>query len=393
MGVLCQVVGVAALASLAGFAYNTYTFLQFGVALSYSDGGCRLVAPEGMAGSEDMALGRNSLLFVTQGDLHHAFAHGALAAKPGHIWALDLAFAHWDPASAKPVKVALRGFPAGRRFQPHGLYVSNATDLLYAVSHTAPQGGSAVEVFEIDYAARPVALVHVKTVSSELFAPFSINDVAEGGGRGELYVTRWLPFGFPSGGKDHPTTTYERLAAASMVPIALGGLKLTQFYRCTWSADGETACAPAAPERFGGANGITISTDRKTVFVSDPAFASVTTYDRAADGSLAKTGTIAVEYAMDNIEYDAASGELLMGSIALLHTVVANDGKPLAEWRPVPGGMSVAARSAETGAWVVRHPLMHDGSVLSQISAAARLGGVVVLGSPFSDGVLVCEVP
>ena len=48
-----------------------------------------------------------------------------------------------------------------------------------------------------------------------------------------------------------------------------------------------------------------------------PAFASVTTYDRAADGSLAKTGTIAVEYAMDNIEYDAASGELLMGSIAI----------------------------------------------------------------------------
>ena len=78
---MCQAVGVAALASLAGFAYNTYTFLQFGVALAYSDGGCRLAAPEGMAGSEDMALGRNSLLFVTQGDLHHVFAHGAGAAK------------------------------------------------------------------------------------------------------------------------------------------------------------------------------------------------------------------------------------------------------------------------------------------------------------------------
>ena len=55
----------------------------------------------------------------------------------------------------------------------------------------------------------------------------------------------------------------------------------------------------------------------------------------------------------------------------------------------VPGGIAVATPSK--GGWTVRNVLEHDGTKLSQISAAARWGSTVFLGSPFSEGLLVCS--
>ena len=36
--------------------------------------------------------------------------------------------------------------------------------------------------------------------------------------------------------------------------------------------------------------------------------------------------------------------------------------------------------------------VMHDGSMLSGVSAALKVGGAVVLGSPEARGLLVCDV-
>jgi hypothetical protein len=51
---------------------------------------------------------------------------------------------------------------------------------------------------------------------------------------------------------------------------------------------------------------------------------------------------------------------------------------------------TAVGRPVEGGGWAVEHRLLHDGSRLSQISAGAALADRVVLGSPFSRGVLVC---
>ena len=56
---------------------------------------------------------------------------------------------------------------------------------------------------------------------------------------------------------------------------------------------------------------------------------------------------------------------------------------------PLPPYLAVARPAAE-GGWSVDHCLLHDGRQLSQVSAGARLGARVVLGSPFSRGILVC---
>jgi hypothetical protein len=57
--------------------------------------------------------------------------------------------------------------------------------------------------------------------------------------------------------------------------------------------------------------------------------------------------------------------------------------------RAVPGGVSVAV--FEHGHWNVSNLLTHDGTMLSQISAAALYGAKTVLGSPWGAGVLVCS--
>ena len=59
----------------------------------------------------------------------------------------------------------------------------------------------------------------------------------------------------------------------------------------------------------------------------------------------------------------------------------------------VPGGLAIARQERRGGGalqWVVNDVLNHDGSQLSQVSSGARFGSRVVLGSPYSQGVLVC---
>jgi hypothetical protein len=53
-------------------------------------------------------------------------------------------------------------------------------------------------------------------------------------------------------------------------------------------------------------------------------------------------------------------------------------------------GNSAVARPGPGGGWVIEQRLLHDGTQLSQVSAGAVLGSRLVLGSPFSRGILVC---
>ena len=88
----------------------------------------------------------------------------------------------------------------------------------------------------------------------------------------------------------------------------------------------------------------------------------------------------------DNIEYDNETDELIMGTILDFDAFIKKfNGEDVA----VAGGLSVARKS---DGWKIHDNLNHGGTKLSQISAAARWGEKVVLGSPFSEGILVCKV-
>ena len=84
-----------------------------------------------MIASEDMALGKHGVLFITSGDLLTTFTEGAAAASPGGLWVLDMR----EGGAPEPSRIPLELLPGGRRFQGHGLDVSNTTDRVYSVSH------------------------------------------------------------------------------------------------------------------------------------------------------------------------------------------------------------------------------------------------------------------
>ena len=105
------------------------------------------------------------------------------------------------------------------------------------------------------------------------------------------------------------------------------------------------------------------------------------------DLKLTKESTIQLPVAADNIEYDDETGDILMGTIPDITSMIKKgfgDGEVL-----VPGGLAVAGRQGP--GWVVRDVLEHDGAKLEQVSAAARFGSTVFLGSPGAEGLLVCH--
>merc|ERR1719192_2727593 len=155
------------------------------------------------------------------------------------------------------------------------------------------------------------------------------------------------------------------------------------FILSRWS-ESTDSCVPATDESFIGANGITISADGSTVFVNDPPSKSVTVMTRDKDsGRLSKVNVIDMPVAADNIEYDDQSGQIIVGTIP--------DLKRAMKKIDVPGGMAVLS-NANGGDWEYKSVLEHDGTKLSQISAASRLGKRIVLGSPFSEGILSCSL-
>ena len=89
-----------------------------------------------MVGSEDFAIGKFQNIFVTQGDLHTCFDHGSLKAKPGNIWFINV---KRDKEDIR--KVNLKGYPNAENFHPHGMYISNKTDLLYVTNHVQTYSG------------------------------------------------------------------------------------------------------------------------------------------------------------------------------------------------------------------------------------------------------------
>jgi len=109
--------------------------------------------------------------------------------------------------------------------------------------------------------------------------------------------------------------------------------------------------------------------------------------DRQVDGKLVETGHIDLPWIVDNIEMDG--DEIVMGTLSDMTKALEGMQNPHSDI-DVPGGMLVARKEGNQWRADEDHILVHQGNKLSQISAAARWGPKVVLGSPSNRGVLVC---
>merc|ERR1712136_563513 len=236
--------------------------------------------------------------------------------------------------------------------------------------------GESVQVFDV--AREPsFALTHVASVRSTLFNNMVLNDVVEGVDS-EFYVTEWLVVGRPHrGSKDPDLSLEEKLRQAVGKVVTFLKIPTLRIFRCRLSATPQ--CEVASPDRFVMANGITVSPDRQSYFVSDPVSGKIVVLGREADGTLKTVSSFKVNHILDNIEM-SADGELHGGS---------NVGCGSA-----PGGLlkisllGTGGKSFVDG--VQTDVSMHDGSKLSQVSAAVEVGNKVAMGSPLSPGVLLC---
>ena len=122
------------------------------------------------------------------------------------------------------------------------------------------------------------------------------------------------------------------------------------------------------------------------MFVNDPPQRRISVFSiHQNNEKLTKDEIVDLPMVVDNVEYDDATEEILLGTIPDLWAAVQKHSN---NSFPVPGGMAVLEQNGKD--WSVKDVLEHDGTKLSQISAAARFGSKIVLGSPWSEGILVC---
>ena len=230
----------------------------------------------------------------------------------------------------------------------------------------------------------PVALLYLRTLESPVFPRYGINAVVEGRDGTEVYVTQWLPFSLPEHGTENPGSVLDNIKVGLNLVFYLVGVPWTVVHRCDLSTD---QCWPATRRLFVGANGIAATPDRSLFFVSDSPEKRVVVLTRAEDGCLEPQDWIDLPFGVDNLQFDAESEQVLMGTMPDLKAVIQKVSEP--EYS-VPGGCSVLERDGDT--WRTRDLVLHDGTKLSQVSGAVRYGSTLVLGSPFSPGILVCTV-
>jgi len=365
---------------------------------------CTKVGGNEIVGSEDVAHWRDGIVLVSSGDLGTTFAWGETEAVLGGIFALRVGDSTGEPRYWRVELLARddKGVPPDQQygFQPGGIYLSNATQRLYAVSHTDQKSSSGVDVFDIEKLDEfPwLRLRHRTKVTSPLFGNHALNDVVEGAEDGsDLYVSNWVAFGHPIGGETRGSTT-EKIKAGLGIPLQVLGVPTTVVYHCKLLSG---KCTVAA-RYFLGANGMTISTNRKLVFVVDPGAKAVYVYKRdALNGALEYSHQIPTKHPGNNVEFvPTASGqaELWLGMMPKLHfTIDVVDAQKTRPFRgEPPEGIQVPSALSTITIDVGGHPtrpeslLYHDGSDVSMVSAAIRVGGKVILGQDFHKGVGVC---
>ena len=193
-----------------GYVIWSFSALDIKDKFEFDDTNCELGGKGiGMIGSEDMALGKYGILFITSGDLEQTFGYGATKANTGNIFMMNMKDEiPKDMSKLQLVKANIHSSPLGRkgfRFQPHGMDVSNSTDRIYVINHN--NGYSSVIVFDIKYNLKCIndenclfqnwaSLVFNEEIRSDLFPLMALNDVVEAS-PSEFYVTQWLPYPYP----------------------------------------------------------------------------------------------------------------------------------------------------------------------------------------------------
>lgn len=348
-----RIFGLAALIAVVALGAWIYFFMQaagvFTTVAPATFGVCKAVTS--VVGVEDLTIDQESGIAFLSGYDRAADRAGATAR--GAIWTYDL-----NTPGAVPVDASATSFTGG--FRPHGISLWRGADgrrVLYVINHAG--GRHSIEVFDVDGAA----LKHRATIrGSELVSP---NDIV-GVGANAFYVTN-----------DHGNAEGWRRTAEDYLRT-----KETRVY----FHDGDNFREVLSG--IGGSNGVNVSADGATIYLSAASERRVYVYEREANSNaLIERGHVDVPGFADNIEV-LPDGDLLLG----LHTKIFallghfNDPSKLSPshvMRLHPDGK---------GGLAARTIYYNDGSELSGLSVAAQRGERVLLGAIMEPKILDCTV-
>jgi hypothetical protein len=279
-------------------------------------------------------------------------------------------------------EMELVGMPSDFNFRPHGMFLDNATQRLFVVSHGDANDEESIPIFAIEAARGQrvpwlrflYALTSPKIPYYNASFYWFLNELAlarRTDGSEELYASQFGPYGGP--------------------------LKEFGLWRCTW--DGGAAPIrgrmPANCELAlsfpSGINGVAISNDGRRLWLNDLWGKVLRAVERDPDsGALTRReddDLLLPTYA-DNIEYDHATGDLHIGDVGNL------DLDPFAYRND--GGLLVARRGATkfSGGYALSYGMRAKSSPAMSdyvVSAAVKFGRWVLIGSPFNEGLAICK--
>jgi len=321
----------------------------FFVRLAWATGRCALAGDE--QGPEDVTFWRNGI----------ALASSCLFSEVecGAILAVTL-----DTEDPQVSKVVLEGMLGEFGFRPHGIYLDNATQRLFVVSHSEVRQEESIVVFDIragkagmppSSLAFQFALVSTDLKWQGMADTWFINDVVS---------TR----------PNEVLTTQLGPTSSGQVPKYL--------WRCTWDvadrrADGRlpASCLHAYPKSSTGLNGITINAAKTRVWVNNQDDAEIWEFAyNSKDSSLSLLRSIKLPGLSDNFEYDVASNSITIGGFE-------------------PNGTYTAACSDASDtldAPVIALDVSKFWLPDYQVSSAIVYGQWYVMGTPFQHGLLIC---
>ncbi|HBK91857.1 MAG TPA: hypothetical protein DDZ68_09315 [Parvularcula sp.] len=299
-------------------------------------------------GTEDVTIDEEGgLAFISADD-----RRATRAGRPvqGGIYALRL------DGSDRVSKVSPDSFG---EFHPHGISLWRGPDgrkRLFAINHT-PGDGHKVEIFDVGFGG---ALMHVDTVA--FGAMHSPNDVLGVGPR-SFYVTNDRGF---TGGIMETLEAYFALPASSFA-----------YY------DGQKGSIAVRGLTY--ANGVNMSADGMTIYVSEFLRRRVSVYSRNPEtGALSLLRHYPVDTGPDNIEV-SADGALWIGGHSKVFDFLKHVDDP-----GVVAPSHVIRVNPATGE--AEDVLIDTSGVLNASSAGAATADTLVVGSVFDDHVLVCPL-
>lgn len=248
----------------------------------------------------------------------------------------------------------------GEDFRPHGLslYTSpNGDDRLFVINHA--KGEHSIEIYSIE----KDRLSHVKTIRDPLL--ISPNDIVAVGPE-QFYVTN-----------DHKHRSGLKRIAEDY--LRLSGSNVVYF-------DGQHFSIAA--EGFQYANGINVSLDQKTLYLSTTVGKKIHVFKRdIRSGILEKTEVKAFDTGLDNIDIDATGAIWITGHPKLL-TFVSHAKDP----QLISPSQILKVSRNHFGGFEYEEVYLNLGEELSAASVAVVKSNRMLVGSVFDAKILDCQL-